>query len=52
LEVSGQLHAPAALLAGKEAVASIGKEAGWAPMPFCNKLYRQYEKKREKLNII
>jgi hypothetical protein len=33
LEVSGELHAPAALLPGKEPPAPIGQEAGWAPEP-------------------
>jgi hypothetical protein len=31
MEVSGQLHAPAALPAGKEPLELIGYEAGWAP---------------------
>jgi hypothetical protein len=31
LEVSGQLHAPAALSPGKEPPVPIGQEAGWAP---------------------
>jgi hypothetical protein len=30
MEVSGQLHAPAALLPGKEPLVSIRQEAGWA----------------------
>jgi len=30
MEDSGQLHAPAALLRGKEPKVSIGEEAGWA----------------------
>jgi hypothetical protein len=34
MEVSGQLHAPAALPPGKEPLVSIGQEAGWAPEPF------------------
>jgi hypothetical protein len=34
MEVSGQLHAPAALPPGKEPLAFIGEEAGWAPEPF------------------
>jgi hypothetical protein len=29
--VSGHLHAPAALLPGKEPPVPIGQEAGWAP---------------------
>jgi hypothetical protein len=33
LEVTGQLHAPAALPPGKEPPVTIGKEAGWAPEP-------------------
>jgi hypothetical protein len=31
MEVSGQLHAPAALPPGKEPLVSIGYEAGWTP---------------------
>jgi hypothetical protein len=31
MEVSGQLHAPAALPPGKEPLVPIGWEAGWAP---------------------
>jgi len=34
MEVSGQLHAPAALPPGKEPLVPIGYEAGWAPEPF------------------
>jgi hypothetical protein len=34
MEVSGQLHAPAALLSGKEPLVPIGEEAGWAPEQF------------------
>jgi hypothetical protein len=33
MEVSGQLHAPAALTLGKEPPVSIGQEAAWAPGP-------------------
>jgi hypothetical protein len=33
MEVSFQLHAPAALLAGKEPLVPIGEEAAWAPEP-------------------
>jgi hypothetical protein len=29
MEVSGQLHAPTALLTGKEPMAPTGQEAGW-----------------------
>jgi len=31
MEVSGQLHAPAALSPRKEFLVPIGQEAGWAP---------------------
>jgi hypothetical protein len=31
MEMSGQLHAPAALPPEKETVVSIGQEARWAP---------------------
>jgi hypothetical protein len=31
MEVSGQLHAPVALLPGKDPLVPIGKEAGWTP---------------------
>jgi hypothetical protein len=34
MEVSGQLHAPAALPPGKETPVSTGYEAEWAPEPF------------------
>jgi hypothetical protein len=34
MEVSGQLHAPAALPPGKKPLVPIGYEAGWAPEPF------------------
>jgi len=33
MEVSGQLHAPAALPTGKESLVPTGYEAGWAPEP-------------------
>jgi len=33
MDVSGQLHAPAALLLGKEPLVPIGWEAEWAPEP-------------------
>jgi len=36
MEVSGQLHAPTTLPPGKEPLVLIGKEARWAPEPFCN----------------
>jgi hypothetical protein len=31
--LSGQFHAPVALLSGKEALAPTRQEAGWAPEP-------------------
>jgi len=34
MEVSGQLHAPAALPLGKEPPVPIRQEAGWAQEPF------------------
>jgi len=34
VEMSGQLHTPAALPQGKEPLVPIGWEAGWAPGPF------------------
>jgi hypothetical protein len=34
MDVSGQLHAPAALPPGKETLESIGWEARWVPEPF------------------
>jgi hypothetical protein len=34
MEVSGQLHAPAALLPGKEPSEPIGQEAGWTQEAF------------------
>jgi hypothetical protein len=33
LEVSGQLHTPAALTPGKETPVPIGQEVGWASEP-------------------
>jgi len=33
MEVSGQLHAPPALLPGKEPLLPVGEEVGWAPEP-------------------
>jgi hypothetical protein len=33
MEVSGQLHATAALTPGKKPQVAIGNEAGWAPEP-------------------
>jgi len=34
MEVSGQLHAPSALLPGKEPLVPIGYEAEWDPEPY------------------
>jgi hypothetical protein len=34
MEVSGQLHAPAALPPGKDPPVPNGQKAGWAPEPF------------------
>jgi hypothetical protein len=34
MEVSGQVHIPAALPPGKEPLVPIGQEAGWVPEPF------------------
>jgi len=34
MEVSGLLHAPTFLPAGKEPLVPIGKEVGWDPEPF------------------
>jgi hypothetical protein len=33
MDISGQLHAQAALSAGKEPPVPTGQEAGWAPGP-------------------
>jgi hypothetical protein len=33
MEVSSQLHAPAALAPGKKPPIPVGQEAGWAPEP-------------------
>jgi hypothetical protein len=41
MEVSGQLHAPAALPPGKELLVPIGEEAGWAPEPFWTWWWRE-----------
>jgi hypothetical protein len=41
MEVSGQLHAPVALLPGKEPLVPIGQEAGWAPEPFWMRWWRE-----------
>jgi hypothetical protein len=39
--MSGQLHAPAALLSGKEPLVSTGQEAVWAPEPFWRWWWRE-----------
>jgi hypothetical protein len=41
MEVSGQLHAPAALPPGKEPLVPIGQEAGWAPEPVWMRWWRE-----------
>jgi hypothetical protein len=41
MEVSGQLHAPAALPPGKKPLVPIGQEAGWAPEPFWTRWFRE-----------
>jgi hypothetical protein len=41
MEVSNQLHAPAALPVGKEPPASKGYEAGWAPEPVWTRQKRE-----------
>jgi hypothetical protein len=41
MEVSGQLHAPAALSSGKGAMVPIGQEAGWAPEPVWTRWWRE-----------
>jgi len=41
MEVSDQLHAPAALPPGKESAVSIGQEAGWAPDPVWKRCRRE-----------
>jgi hypothetical protein len=41
MEVSGQLHAPAALPAGKEPLVPTGYEDGWASEPFWKRWCRK-----------
>jgi hypothetical protein len=41
MEVSGQLHAPAALPPGQEPLVPIGQEAGWAPEPFWTRWWKE-----------
>jgi len=38
MEMSGQFHASAALLPGKEPLVPIGYKAGWAPEPVWTQL--------------
>jgi hypothetical protein len=44
MEVSGQLHAPAALPPGKDPPVPNGQEAGWAPESFWTQLRRDKKK--------
>jgi hypothetical protein len=46
MEVSGQLHASAALSSGNESPVPIAQESGWAPESVCT-LWRREEKRRE-----
>jgi hypothetical protein len=41
MEVSGQLHATAALLPGEENLVSIRQEAGWVPEPVWTRWWRE-----------
>jgi hypothetical protein len=41
MEMSGQLHAPAALSLGKDSLVPIGYEAGWVPEPFWMRWWRE-----------
>jgi hypothetical protein len=41
MEVSDQLHAPAALLPGKEPLVPIGQEDGWAPEQLRTRWWRE-----------
>jgi len=34
MEVTGQIHAPAALLPGKKPLVPVGEVVGWATEPF------------------
>jgi hypothetical protein len=42
MEVSGQLHAPAALPSAKEPLIPIGWEAGWAPKPVWMRWWKKF----------
>jgi hypothetical protein len=41
MEMSGQLHSPAALFPGKESMVPIGQEAGWTPEPVWTRWWRE-----------
>jgi hypothetical protein len=41
MEVSGQLHASAALTSGKADAEPIGMEAGWTPEPVWTRVRRE-----------
>jgi hypothetical protein len=41
MDVSGQLHDPAALPPGKDPLVPTGQEAGWAPEPFWTRWFRE-----------
>jgi hypothetical protein len=47
MEVSGQLHAPAALPPGKEPLVRTEQEAEWAPEPFWTRWCRKKFPRRE-----
>jgi len=48
MDMSGQLHAPAALLSGKQSLIPIGKEDRWAPDP----VWAECKKKSQPLPAI
>jgi hypothetical protein len=50
MEVSGQLHAPAALPPEKEPVVPIGEEAEWAPEPFWTVVKKKIPSPRRESN--
>jgi hypothetical protein len=41
MDVSGQIHAPAALASGKEPLLPIRREAGWDPEPVWKRWWRE-----------
>jgi hypothetical protein len=41
MEVSGQLHDPAALPPGKESLVPIRNDAGWEPEPVWTRFWRE-----------